>query len=231
MIFLPGTDKQIKFLLKDYSPSGKKILIAGGGTDKIILKFKDAGSDDITVISNNSIDVVDLRMKTSGKNLKVRIMDYENTDFRDGSFDLVYSQASFSIKERKNIFKEVSRILLPDGILCIGEIIRTADDIPRFMQEVWNSSGISPLTIAAQIQFYKDAGFAVVSQENLSYTLNDFYNSGKKMLQKFIDEGSNEEKNRYKKMLNKISHESNAYLNLGGKKYMEFHAFILKRTA
>jgi hypothetical protein len=41
---------------------------------------------------------------------------------------------------------------------------------------------------------------------------------------------SNEEKSYHKKMLKRISHESNAYLKLGGNKFIGFISVILRKA-
>jgi DNA-directed RNA polymerase subunit N (RpoN/RPB10) len=46
-----------------------------------------------------------------------------------------------------------------------------------------------------------------------------------------INNLSGQEKSYYKKLLNKISHESNAYLKLGADKYIGFKMLILKLNA
>jgi len=230
MIFLPGTDKQIKFFFKNSIPAGKNILIAGSGSDRIALRFVNAEAADIQIISNDSSDVMDLRLRTRAKNVSVKMMDFTNTDYPENTFDYIYSQASFSTADRKKIYKEVLRILKPSGNICSGEIIKIPGEIPRFLQDVWKSSGILPLTLNEQLSFYKESGFEVTAYEDLSFTLTEFYKSGKDLLKRFKQESTPGEQKNYKKLLNKISHESNAYLNLGGRKYMEFHAFILKRV-
>ncbi len=231
MIYLPGTDKQLKFFLNSCTAADKKILIAGGSTHQIGLKLIEAGAASVDIISNNSSDIMDLRPKTIGKNIKVRLMDYNRTDFSDNTFDYIYAQASLSVHSRNKIFKEMLRILKPEGATCIGEIIRGEENVPRYVADIWSSSGISAMTLNGQSEFYKSAGFSVVKEEDLSFTLNEFYTSGKKMLERFKTEGSAEEKQFYKKMISKISHESNAFLSLGGKRFMKYYAFILKRTS
>jgi DNA-directed RNA polymerase subunit N (RpoN/RPB10) len=60
--------------------------------------------------------------------------------------------------------------------------------------------------------------------------LKNFYESAKQSLKDVINELSDKEKSHYKKLLNKISHESNAYLKLGADRYIGFKMIILKKS-
>jgi SAM-dependent methyltransferase len=229
MIFLPGTDKQIRFLLETVPPEGKNILIAGGNTEAVAVKLKKFNPSGLQVITENENDMMEMRMKLREKNIPVKLMDYTNTDYREKMFDIIYAQGTFSVTARRKIYKEMLKILKDEGIICSGEIIDTTGAAPLFMKNIWESSGIAPLTFDKQVVFYNELGLEVIEQKDLSYTLRDFYHSGKDKLSEFKKSGTEDQKTYYKKLLNKISHESNAYLKLGGDKHMEFHVFILKR--
>jgi SAM-dependent methyltransferase len=229
MIFLPGTDKQIKILLDIVDPLDKNILIAGSQGDKIAAKIIPYSPLSVQIITDDSNEMMDMRFRIKDKSVPVKMMDYKNTDFKDGIFDLIYSQGTFSTTARRKIYKESLRILKEDGIICSGEVTSSEDKVPVFVSDVWEKSGIAPLTLDKLLQFYNEAGLEVLEQKDISYTLKEFYNSGKTMLKGFLKEGTEDEKKYYKKLINKVSHEANAYLNLGGDRYMEFHTFILKR--
>jgi hypothetical protein len=49
------------------------------------------------------------------------------------------------------------------------------------------------------------------------------------MLKSSKSDLTQQEKSYYKKLLHKISHESNAYLNLGADKYIGFIALLLQK--
>jgi SAM-dependent methyltransferase len=229
MIFLPGTDKQIKLLLEIVDPLNKNILLAGSQGDKIAGKILPYSPLSIQIITEDSNEMMEMRFTIKDKSIPVKMMDYKNTDYKDGIFDLIYAQGTFSTSSRRKIYKEVLRILKDDGIICSGEVISSEDKVPPFVADVWEKSGIAPLTLEKLLRFYTEAGIEVLEQKNISYTLKEFYNSGKTMLKGFLKEGTEDEKKHYKKLINKVSHEANAYLNLGGDRYMEFHTFILKR--
>jgi ubiquinone/menaquinone biosynthesis C-methylase UbiE len=229
MIFLPGTDKQLNFLLDTVDPKDLVVLQAGSQGDKISTKIHQYEPASIHIITDNSSDLMEMRFRLKEKNIPVKLMDYTNTDFRDNTFDLVYSQGTFSTSARRKIYKEVLRIMKDDGIICSGEIVKMEEKVPRFMQDVWDTSGIAPLSAEKLMQFYEESGLEIIAHKNLSYTLKEFYRSGREMLSGFLQDGSADEKKYYKKIINRISHEANAYLNLGGEKYMQYHTFILKR--
>ena len=70
----------------------------------------------------------------------------------------------------------------------------------------------------------------IMKEEDLSFTLKEFYVQSEKMLSKETGDFSEQEKSYYKKLLKKISHESNAYLNLGGSDYTGFTALIMRKA-
>jgi SAM-dependent methyltransferase len=229
MIFLPGTDKQLDFLLENFNPEGKSILIAGTLGDKLAIKLEVTTPSDIQIITDSSDELAGMRLRLKGKALPAKLMDYTSTDYKDKQFDIIFVQGTFTVSPRRRIYKEMKRILKEDGIICVGEVITSKEDVPRFMQDIWDTSGIVPLTKEKQVKFYEEAGFEIIAEKNLSYTLKEFYRTGKGMLQEYLKGGTEDEKKFYKKLIKKISHESNVYLDLGGSRYMEFHAFIMKR--
>jgi SAM-dependent methyltransferase len=63
-----------------------------------------------------------IKLKDEEK-IKCKMMDYAHTDFESGYFDLIYAQGSICIPERKDIIKEIKRILNSDGTVCTGEVV------------------------------------------------------------------------------------------------------------
>lgn len=232
MIFLPGTDQQVKFLLNTTEIVNKHVLIIGSGTGEIAQKLLLAEPSGITIIVEDydSLITMRYRLENSGeKRVQIRMMDFDNTDFRDNTFDIIYVQAAVSVSKRNKIIKEIKKILKPGGILCAGEIIMVKENPPAFIIDIWNTSDLQPLTADALDKYYIEKGFEIIDKKDLSFTLKDFYLQGEKMLLKGTSKLSDEEKSYYKKLLRKISHESNAYLKLGGNEYMGFTALIMRK--
>lgn len=232
MIFLPGTDQQVKFLLNTTEIGNKHVLIIGSGTGEIAQKLLLAEPSGITIIVEDydSLITMRYRLENSGeKRVQIRMMDFDNTDFRDNTFDIIYVQAAASVSKRNKIIKEIKKILKPGGIFCAGEIIKVIENPPAFIIDIWNTSDLQPLTPDALDKYYIEKGFEIIDRKDLSFTLKEFYLQGEKMLFKGIPELSDEEKSYYKKLLRKISHESNAYLKLGGNEYMGFTALIMRK--
>jgi hypothetical protein len=80
------------------------------------------------------------------------------------------------------------------------------------------------------IYYYNAKHFNVVNVSDLSSKLKEFYATSKKLLNEKIDYLTEQEKIYYKKLLKRISHESNVYLNLGGNDYMGFSSIMLRKT-
>ncbi len=230
-IYLPGTDRQFNHLKNNIDPGGQEMLIIGSNSVKIAEMFSDSGAKTITIIVEDYESLLNSRiMIDEGKSVNVRLMEFANTDFINDSFDMVYAQASISGKMRNKIIKEIRRVLKPEGILNVGEITSLKSSPPKFVNDIWESGNIVPINSDDIKKYYEERKFEVVNILDLSSHLKDFYLESKKILFNNIDSLSENEKAYYKKLLNRMSHESNAYLKLGGKDYMGFTSLILRKT-
>ena len=232
MIFLPGTDKQVNFFLSSTELNDKKVLIPGPGTVEIAQKIISGDPSKIVIVVDDYDSLITMRyrlQKSGEKNIDVRMMEYANTDFRKETIDVVYAQASLSVPSRNKITKEIKRILKPEGIYCAGEIVMLKDNPPDFVKDIWHSSDILPLHIDEAAEFYEEKGFDILEKKDLSFTLKDFYQDSERLLEKESKDLTEEEKSYHKKLLKKISHESNVYLKLGGDDYMGFLALMMRK--
>jgi ubiquinone/menaquinone biosynthesis C-methylase UbiE len=229
-IYLPGSATQFSSFAQKCQIENKTVLVMGAGSEeisKLFLEYKALSVIQI-VEENNSLLAARLYLKDE-KNIPVRMMAFNSTDFFNERFDIAYAQASISNSRRNKILKEIKRILKPGGILCVGENVQLEADIPVFVVELWQASDISPLLINEAAIYYKERNFEVLYEKDLSSSLENFYKTSEQILKKNIDNLSAQEKAYHKKFLNKIRHESNAYLNLGADKYMGFKMLILKK--
>jgi SAM-dependent methyltransferase len=229
MIYPPGLKKQYEFLISKLELSGLKILVLGSSSYSIakLLSLKSNNTVDIVVEDYESLLATQLE---SGKNsvLNVKLMDFEKTDYLENTFDLVYSQGSISDKRRSKIVKEIKRILKPNGYLCVGEIIKLEDKIPNFVNEIYDLSNLDPLFANNLNSFYEERSFEIIDSANLSHTLREYYSLTLKLLKDNIKFLAPNEKAYYKTILNKINHESNVYLKLGGNRFMGLQTLVLK---
>lgn len=230
-IFLPAGFKQFRILKSKFIISGKSVLVIGAGSEKIAEKMIDSGAVSVKMIVNDFDSLMNSRLNL-GKEGKIilEMMEYDNTDFSDNEFDLVYAQGSISSSNRSKIIKEIRRILKTDGVLCVGEITSLKKDYPVFIKDIFESSEIIPLLNDSCSTYYTERNFSVLYQQDLSSSLKFFYENASLSLEKSIEKLTDTEKSYYKKLLNKISHESNAYLKLGADKYIGFKMLILKSS-
>ncbi|MEI7811442.1 MAG: methyltransferase domain-containing protein, partial [Ignavibacteria bacterium] len=163
-------------------------------------------------------------------NVLVRMMTFESTDFKTSGFDLVYAQASISGLLRNKIVKEIKRILKPDGYLYVGEIIALSDNIPVFIQNLWNDSGLVPMHKDKLNRYYEERNFNVLFVADLSRTLRNFYWASSNNLKDQQEQLSEDEKIYNKKLLKRISHETNVYLRQGGDKIIGFKVLLLQKN-
>lgn len=229
-ILLPGTDKQLEFLLSKVEVKDKSILVMGAASESITEELQKRSAQKVQLIMEDFDSFINATLKLEGnENIEVRMMEFERTDFEDSQFDLIYAQASVSGENRKAILKEMKRILKDDGRLCIGEIVLLKEDPPRFVLDILETSALQPLISKKVNEFYVSKGLTVMDEKNISETLQDYYSMNEQKLFSVKKDLSEKEKSYYKKLINQLRHEANAYLNLGADKYIGFKTIIARK--
>jgi len=222
---LPGGNKQIEHLLEQNISKGAYALIIGAGCEMAVIQLGKYFSD-INIIADDYDAVMNLKMKMKDdEKVKVKLMDCAHTDFENEHFDLIYSQGSISVPERKSITKEVKRILKSQGLFCAGEIVSLKEPVPGFVSDIWERSGLDPIPSSEIKKYYEDKGFEVLCEKDLSDTLKDFYEK----IRNIVAKVSKDKKEADKKYISRMKHESHAYLNLGGDKYIGFKSLIMRK--
>ena len=230
-IFLPGGFKQFRILKTKYVLTDKNVLVIGSGSEKIAEKMIESGASSVKMIVNDYDSLINSRLNLSEDSpVGIKMMDFDNTDFNAEEFDLVYAQASISLLDRNKIVKEIKRILKPEATLCVGEITALINDYPPFVKNIFDTSDILPLVGDDCGTYYTERKLSVLYEEDLSSSLQSFYENTSESLSDKVRILTDKEKSYYKKLLNKISHESNAYLKLGADRYIGFKMLILKKT-
>ena len=227
---MPGSGFQVKKFLEGSSIEEKEILVMGSNSEGIAEIFIENKAGSVIIIVDDNDSLLRSRFLLSGnKKISVRMMEFTNTDFKDSTFDIIYAQASISRIERKKILKEIKRILKPEGIICTGEIVNLEKEVPLFIKNLRDNSGIQAPWIGELNNIYANAGFEIISDEDLSHRLQNFYRESSALLKDNRDDLTDQEKSYYKIILKKISHESNSYLDLGGFKFMGFKMITGKK--
>lgn len=227
---LPGLERQLEFLLNNYKSPAEKILVIGSGCEEISRELSSHFNAEIDLIVEEYDSLITSKLKLEGsERINVRMMEFDVTDFEESSFGLIYAQASISSTKRNKIVKELKRILKPEGYLCAGEIVTIRKDYPPFVQDIFDSSDLLPLFTDEIEKYYTERNFNVIVRQNLTHTLKNYYLYSSRMLDSSVDSLSSSEKSYYKKVLNKLSHESNAYLKLGGDKFLGFVTLLLQK--
>ncbi len=182
---------------------------------------------DINIIVDNYDSLINTRMNLKeNDSIKIKMMDYAHTDFEDKHFDLIYAQASISVPGRKNILKEIKRILSDEGLLSVSEIVSLKEPVAGFIKDIWERSGLEPLTSAGIKTYYESKGFETISEKDLSDTLRDFYEK----IRFSVSKVGKDEKEQDKKYFSQMKHESHAYLKLGGDKFIGFKSLIMRKS-
>ena len=231
-ILLPGLDEQLSFLRKNTAIQINQALVIGSGSEKIAKQLSKIYSCEVDLIVENYESLLNSKI-ILGETEKIKpfLMNFEITDFDSSHFDLIYAQGSVSLTNRNKIIKEIKRILKPGGLLCVGEIVSLKKEIPSFIKNIFDSSNLLPLFVDDLEKYYAARKFKVVSQQNLSETFREYYLQSAALLKGIENALTDQEKSYYKKLLNKVSHESNVYLKLGGNKHIGFISLLLEKEA
>lgn len=231
-ILLPGLDEQLSFLRKNTAIQINQALVIGSGSEKIAKQLSKIYSCEVDLIVENYESLLNSKIILGEpEKIKPSLMNFEITDFDSSHFDLIYAQGSVSLTNRNKIIKEIKRILKPGGLLCVGEIVSLKKEIPSFIKNIFDSSNLLPLFVDDLEKYYAARKFKVVSQQNLSETFREYYLQSAALLKGIETALTDQEKSYYKKLLNKVSHESNVYLKLGGNKYIGFISLLLEKEA
>ncbi|MCX7874528.1 MAG: class I SAM-dependent methyltransferase [Melioribacteraceae bacterium] len=229
-VLLPGLDKQLHFLKNNLTQKPSSILIIGSSSESIALKLSEIYKCRIEIIVEEYESLLNSKLIIgNNENISVKMMNFDSTDYNDSEFDLIYAQASISSVIRSKIIKEIKRILKPKGFLCIGEIVKLSSNTPKFINDVFASSNLSPIEKDKLNSFYFEKGFNVIASDDISFTLREYYINTVNELESTEKKFTNQEKSYYKKLINRINHESNVYLKLGGKKHIGFVVALLQR--
>ena len=229
-ILLPGAGEQIEYLKKNLTSSPKSILVIGASSEVAAIELSNAFDTNVQLIVEDYESLLNSKLLLEGNSrIQSKMMSFESTDFTVNEFDLIYAQASISLVNRNKIVKEIKRILKPGGYLCVGEVTKLTNDIPTFMKNIFESSGQLPLLSNDLDKYYSERNWKMLGKKNLTHTLKDFYNLSYSQMKTAIDNLADSEKSYYKIILNRISHESNIYLNFGGNKYIGFYSMILQK--
>ncbi|MDP2036347.1 MAG: methyltransferase domain-containing protein [Ignavibacteria bacterium] len=231
-IFLPGQKRQYNFLLKNYTEKPLSILVIGSASEQIAVLLSTKFKVPVELIVEDYGSLMNSKLVLGGEDsITVRMMNFDATDFSTGQFDLVYAQASVSLSNRNKIVKEIKRILKPGGYFSVGETVALRKDYPPFIKDLFDGSNILPLFYEDTEKYYSERKFKVVAKADLTDTLADFYKESSQHLRNAESGLSDKEKSYYKKLVNRIGHESNAYLKLGGDKFIGFETLLLMKES
>lgn len=230
LVLLPGLDKQVKFLLEKENVEGLKILVIGSSSELIALQLAENSKTNVDLIVEDYDSFINSRLLLDGADeVNIKVMDFEVTDFNDESFDLVYAQASITSERRKRIIKEIKRLLKPNGIFCVGEIVTLEKEIPNFINKMFEDSDLEPLFKGELNDYYLQKNFVINESKNLTHHLFEYYKIGKTKLKETEKDLTDNEKSYYKKLLKKTSHETNVFLKQGAERYVGFQALIMRK--
>lgn len=228
--FIPGSDFQLKYLIDKVDIKDQKILVVGSSSEFAAEELSKVTSQKVDLIVEDYDSLINSKLiLEDNQNVFVRLMDFEITDFDNETFDIIYAQASLSDLRRSKIVKHLKKILKPEGILCVGEMVNLKKYVPKVVQDIWESSGLVPFQKKEIESYYKERNFKILHKEDFSDTLYDYYAKNLKSLQKTVPTLSEQEKSYYKKLLNRMSHESKAYLTQGADDCMGFIVLIMQK--
>lgn len=228
-IFLPGLGEQIEFLFPNLS-SASKILVLGSESSEIAERLKKHFNAEVEIVVEDYESLINTNLQLSeNKSIKAKLMEFDHLDYKDNQFDLIYSQGSISLLKRNKIIKEIKRVLIPNGHLYVGEIVKLQQNVPQFVEDIFEQSFILPLFIDDLHKYYEERNFELAAEKNLTYTLKRFYSETLNKIKEKEKELTDKEKSYYKKLINKINHEAKSFLRSGADKHIGFYSLLLKK--
>jgi len=168
-------EKLLQFQLSKFISllPGKKVLDVGCGMGRDVAYFMEEGLDVIGIdLSEKMIEEAKKRVKKG----KFKIMDFRKVDFKDKTFDGIWSMAGFvhiAKDEMPKLLKEMNRVLKEEGIIYIaikegqGEKEVKA---PKYKGEPRVFVLYQQLELE---EFLKEAGFEVVNSDTSQEEFGD----------------------------------------------------------
>lgn len=231
VILLPGMNEQSNAFMRHHKVKEKNILVMGSAAPHLLKKFLASLAGSIDVIIDNEDALLSERLQApKDKRVRVRYMDFSNTDFQDASIDIVYTQGAASVPNRARILTEVKRILKPGGIYALGELVYLKPEIPVSISKVWEDAGISPIEEALAEAFYQAQGFSVLDKTDLSKTLYKMYEFYRDIMQTGRQKLTEEEQQLLKHDLVRLKHEAEMFTRMGGDKFTGYFMYELQKA-
>ncbi|WP_434655553.1 class I SAM-dependent methyltransferase [Thermoanaerobacterium thermosaccharolyticum] len=163
--------------------SGNTILEAGIGTGSNILYYPEGKNIYGIDFSPKMVEIAKDKAKRYGKNVDIRIMDIENLEFNDNTFDAIVTSCVFcSVPDPIKGLKELKRVLKNDGKLFMLEHVRSKKLILGTLMDILN-----PLTVNTwganinrdTVKNLKISGFKILKEENLALDIMKLIIAGK----------------------------------------------------
>jgi SAM-dependent methyltransferase len=229
-ILLPGGSKQFEQLRKIAPKKFDKILVMGEASEPLAIKLSEVFSAQTELIVEDYEALLNAKLLLEESDINPKIMEFERTDYANETFDLVYAQAALTRDSRKKIIREVKRILKPNGLLSVGEIVIVNDNVPRMISDLLDWAGLIPLKESEIKKYYSERGFEILTARKFENALKNYYEKILRLFEQRKELLSEEEKSYYKKLIHRISHEANVFMKFGGEKYLAFYSFVAKRN-
>jgi len=146
-------------------PKKAKVLDAGCGSGRDAGYFKEYGLD-VTAI--DAAEKMVEEAKKNVKGIKFKKMDMTKTDFKDNTFDGIWSAASLVHNDKKNIPKilgELKRVLKDEGVLYISVKEGDGEEIKK--EEKYNNEPrpFVYYTLPEIEDMVKQAGFQILNSK------------------------------------------------------------------
>ncbi len=149
-----------------------KCLEVGVGTGKNIPFYPDG--IDMTAIdfSENMLEKAKFKAETLKKNINFIHMDAQNMDFKDNTFDSVFTTCVFcSVPDPVKGLMEIKRVCKPDGKIIMIEHVRSEKKVIGLIMDIFN-----PITVnlyganinRKTVENVKNVGFTQVKVTNLA---------------------------------------------------------------
>ncbi|MGF7398569.1 class I SAM-dependent methyltransferase [Thermoanaerobacterium thermosaccharolyticum] len=163
--------------------SGNTILEAGIGTGSNILYYPEGKNIYGIDFSPKMVEIAKDKAKRYGKDVDIRVMDIENLEFNDNTFDAIVTSCVFcSVPDPIKGLKELKRVLKNGGKLFMLEHVRSKKLIIGTLMDILN-----PLTVNTwganinrdTVKNLKISEFKILKEENLALDIMKLIIAGK----------------------------------------------------
>lgn len=227
-IMLPGTNDLIKYFVELVKPEAKKVLFIGAALAETAIELVEKFAIEPTLITNNEEELAMMRLSLGGSAIRIIYMEYQSIDLPENEFDFVIAQVSLNHTKRRQYYKEIAKVLKPEGEFFLGEIVQKKSLDP-IVSDLYTRSATDVIEREAVQSAVVERGFELLDSRESPTGIKDFYTLLKKKFDADMMKLDATDREFSRKDIIRVKHEINVFLKQGGARFVTFMMYRFRK--